>query len=176
MSQYNHHSKEAAAQYRTVARKANGPYVVIANWSTFEKALGCSFGFYAAEKILFDMKKGTAQYFNVFVQRRDPSAGFYDWTTIAGSMLRLDFDHIVKKSPKPRQFKSGELCDAVLLEQKTRRGGWIAAISGVNCEGPITNSGDVPAEMVPGMTVKLKIGAIDQKANRVQFTWTNART
>ena len=186
MNKRYHHSEENATPYRTVARKADGRYVVVAYWSAFEKALGCCFGFYASEKFLYHSKKAesnpgeankkpgsASKYFSIFVQRRDPKAGFHDWTTVPQSLLRLDFDTIVREEQAP--LKSGDLCNAMLLARKTRHGGWIARVADTNCEGPITNTDDVPTDLRPGATVKLKIGAVDKEGNHIQFTWTNAQ-
>ena len=177
MSQRHHHSEEAVAQYRTVARRADGPYVVIAAWSSFEKALGCSFGFYAAEKHRYEAAppaEKAVEYFSVFVQRREPNAGYNAWTTVSQTLIRLDFD-CEAKALKHRLPKSGEYCEAVLLARKTKKGGWIAMIPGLNCEGPITNTEDVPAGMLPETTVRLKVGAINKDGDHLQFTWPLVR-
>ena len=171
MNTHHHDSEETVTNYRTVARKADGRHAVIAGWSAFEKALGCSYGFYAAEKFRYETSKPySAEYFSVFVQRRDLN-GYNGWTTVTKTLLRLDFDCEEKAVPTRRSFKSGDQCEAVLLEQKTRKGGWIAKISGTAYEGPITNSDDVPTGTLAGTTVKLKIGTIDKEGCRIQFTW-----
>ena len=179
MNSHHHHSEAASLKYRTVASRADGSYIVLACWSTFDKALGCSYGFYAAEKHRYETSKSvenaaySAKYFSVFVQRPEPHGG---WTTITKTLLRLDFDCAEKLYPKRRSFKSGELCTAVLLERKTRKGDWIAAIPDTACEGPITNSEDVPAGLQAGATVKLRIGAIDKDGSHIQFTWLRNHT
>ena len=182
MNSHHHHSEAAAVKYRTVASKADGSHIVLACWSTFDKALGCSFGFYAAEKHRYETSKSvknavySAKYFSVFVQRPDPRSSSSGWTTVTKTLLCLDFDCTEKMDPKRRSFKSGEECTAMLLGRKTRKGGWIAAIPDTDCEGPITNSDDVPAGLLPGDTVKLRIGAIDKDGSRIQFTWVHALT
>jgi hypothetical protein len=177
MTTRHHHSETTVAKYRTVTCKADGRYVVIAAWSTFEKALGCSYGFYAAEKVRYEALNTdadalySAEYFSVFVQRRNASDSNNAWTTVAPTLLRLDFDSGVKANQARRSFKSGEFCTAVLLDRKSRKGGWVAAIPNTTLAGPITNTEDVPAGLQPGATVKLKIGAIDKDGSRSQFTW-----
>ena len=178
----HHHSETTVANYRTVTCKADGRYVVIAAWSTFDKALGCSYGFYAAEKLRYETLKTTenalysAKYFSVFVQRHASNGGHGTWTTVTPTLLRLDFDCVDQVSRKRQSFKSGEYCTAVLLDRKTRKGGWIATIPDTAYEGPITNTEEIPAGLQPGATVKLKIGAIDKDGNRIQFMWTGNHT
>jgi len=177
----HHHSETTVAKYRTVACKADGRYVVIAAWSTFDKALGCSYGFYAAEKVRYETLKTavsaiySAEYFSVFVQRRNANDSNNAWTTVTPTLLRLDFHSGVKANPKRHSFKSGEFCTAVLLDRKSRKGGWLATIPNTSLEGPITNTEDVPAGLQPGTTVELKIGSIDKDGCRIQFTWMPVR-
>jgi len=163
-----HETEDVGRQYRTVVCQTDGRYIVIAAWSTFDKALGCSFGFYAAEKKRYETT-GMAENFSVFVQRLDPKGGCHDWTTVTKSILRLDFGSTQQGST--RRYKSGDTCEAVLLAQKTRNGGWIAKIPGTTYEGPITNTNDVPTSALSGETVKLKIGAIGRRGQHIQFTW-----
>ena len=174
MNSHFNNSGKTERNYRTVTCKTDGTYVIIATWSVFEKALGCSFGFYAAEKCRYETTNPaeySAEYFSVCVQRRDHNG----WTTVTKTLLRLDFNCEEKIYPQRRSFKSGDMCEAVLLEQKTRKGGWIAKISGTAYEGPITNSDDVPTGTLAGTTVKLKIGAVDKEGCRIQFTWMSDR-
>ena len=186
MTNRHHHSETTVAKYRTVACKADGRYVVIAAWSTFDKALGCSYGFYAAEKVRYETLNTaanaiySAEYFSVFVQRRNANDSNNAWTTVTPTLLRLDFDSGakvggVKANPNRLSFKSGEFCTAVLLDRKSRKGGWFATIPNTTIEGPITNTEDVPAGLQPGATVELKIGAIDKDGSRIQFTWMPVR-
>lgn len=184
-----YHSDENAPQYRTVARKTDGSYDIIATWSTFEKALGCCFGFFTAEKLFYESKMKeksmsgganenvgySTKYLTIFVQRCDPKVGYCDWTTLTQTSLQFDFDCFVKVSPNDRKYKSGDFCEAVLLARKTNKGGWIAKIANTNYEGPITNTSDVPTSMLPGKIMKLKIGAIGKTGDSIQFTWVGAR-
>jgi len=55
--------------------------------------------------------------------------------------------------------KVGDRVEVVLLEQRTKKGGWRARHQGSGLEGPIQNSGDVPADKKPEeqITVKVKV-------------------
>jgi CRISPR-associated protein Cmr6 len=59
----------------------------------------------------------------------------------------------------------GSVVDAVLVEEKTRRGGWKAQHSATGVIGPIQNTADVPADKQPGDTVTLIV------ANATDFKW-----
>lgn len=178
-------STQKTSEYRTIAREANGRYVVIATWSSFERAVGCCYGFHVAEKRTFIATK-VARYLSVFVQNRDAEAFRSCWTTIPNTALRMDFDTeekvekamaAVKPPSAPAQPRSGDVCNAVLLEKKTKNGGRIAAIPGTPWEGPITNSADIPSTLKAGDAVPLKVGAISAngKGAHIQFTWMGGR-
>jgi len=68
-----------------------------------------------------------------------------------------------------QRLRSGDVVLALLLEERTRKGGWKAVHAGVS--GPVTNSDSVPLGIDPGTIVSLRIGAIDSKQERVQFQW-----
>jgi len=55
--------------------------------------------------------------------------------------------------------KVDDRVEVVLLEQRTKKGGWRARHQGTGLEGPIQNSGDVPADKKPEeqITVKVKV-------------------
>src|SRR5690606_20321350 len=55
-----------------------------------------------------------------------------------------------QSAPKP-----GEFVEAVLLEERTRKGGWKARHEVSGLEGPIQNSAAVPADKKPGDRVTL---------------------
>ncbi len=69
-------------------------------------------------------------------------------------------------APKP-----GEHVKAVLLDNRTRRGGWKAKLLGFDLEGHITNSVDVPSSAVPGLFVELQVGAVNRNGTHLQLTW-----
>lgn len=60
----------------------------------------------------------------------------------------------VTKGPPP---KPGEIVECVLLEEKTKRGGWKARHEPSGIEGPIQNSAAVPADAKPGDRLKLQV-------------------
>lgn len=71
--------------------------------------------------------------------------------------------------PEPYKGKANDIVDAVLLEEKTKKGGWRAQIKGHSQIGPIQNNDQVPADAKAGDTVKLVIAYV--KDRDVQFKW-----
>jgi CRISPR-associated protein Cmr6 len=71
--------------------------------------------------------------------------------------------------PSPYKGKANDVVEAVLLEEKTKRGGWRAQIKGYSQAGPIQNSDQLPADAKPGGVVRLVIAAINER--EVQFRW-----
>ncbi len=53
--------------------------------------------------------------------------------------------------------KSGDRVEVVLLEERTKKGGWLALHEGSQLAGPIQNSADVPAEAKPGDKVEVVV-------------------
>jgi len=77
----------------------------------------------------------------------------------------------VTEKPKPEpNLKVGEIIDAVLLEEKTKKGGWkaIDPISGK--VGHIENTADVPPNKKPGDTVRLQIRSV-HAGGALTFRW-----
>ena len=66
---------------------------------------------------------------------------------------------------------TGDKVECVLLDEKTRKGGWRAKLLKCGAEGPITNTADVPKSAKPGQMVTLRVGAISHEDKRVQFHW-----
>lgn len=66
----------------------------------------------------------------------------------------------------PRLPRPGDRIECVLLEEKTRKGGWKAKLATSDLSGPIINTADVPGDKEPGDRVTL-IFATDQP----QFRW-----
>jgi hypothetical protein len=66
---------------------------------------------------------------------------------------------------------TGDTVEALLVAEKTRKGGWRAQLLGSEAHGPITNTADVPESALPGQTVSLRVGAISQDGRRIQFQW-----
>lgn len=60
---------------------------------------------------------------------------------------------------------AGSIVWAVLVEEKTKKGGWKAKVESNSIIGHIANTSDVPGDCKPGDRVQLKI------ANRTDFRW-----
>jgi CRISPR-associated protein Cmr6 len=71
--------------------------------------------------------------------------------------------------PKPYKGRTTDVVDVVLLEEKTKKGGWRAQIKGYSQAGPIQNNDQVPADAKPGDTARLVIASINDSS--VQFKW-----
>jgi len=65
--------------------------------------------------------------------------------------------HAGAASPRP-----GDRVRAVLLEERTKKGGWKAKHDASGMSGPIQNSADVPADARPGDTVDLIVMSVDR--------------
>lgn len=61
--------------------------------------------------------------------------------------------------------KPGDRVEAVLVDEKTNKGGWRAKCKSGDHAGPIQNSNEVPEDKKPGDTVTLIV------ANRTDFRW-----
>ncbi|GIW75939.1 MAG: type III-B CRISPR module RAMP protein Cmr6 [Phycisphaerae bacterium] len=71
--------------------------------------------------------------------------------------------------PEPYEGKAKDIVEAVLLEEKTKKGGWRAQIKGYSQSGPIQNSDQVPADAKPGDVVKLVIASVNNR--EAAFKW-----
>jgi len=69
------------------------------------------------------------------------------------------------------EIHSGSVVRCHLLEQKTRKEGWRARLTGHRLAGPVTNSADVPGTARAGQAVLLQIGTISADRRRIQFHW-----
>jgi len=74
-----------------------------------------------------------------------------------------------EKSPRQREYKAGDRVQAVLLEEKTKKGGWKARLKDDERMGPIQNSSDVPPDKKPGDEVTLEVASV--KPREVAFRW-----
>lgn len=72
-------------------------------------------------------------------------------------------------APAPYKGKASDVVKAVLLEEKTKKGGWRAQIKGHSQAGPIQNSDQVPTDAKPGDTVELVLAFI--KDSETAFKW-----
>lgn len=58
-------------------------------------------------------------------------------------------------------LKSGDIVTCILLEEKTKKGGWKVSLQGNQISGTIVNTNDIPADKKAGDTIKLKITSIN---------------
>jgi CRISPR-associated protein Cmr6 len=75
-------------------------------------------------------------------------------------------------SSGPSLPRPGEQVDAVLLEEKTKKGGWKAKHVATDIAGPIQNSNDVPGEKKAGDSVKLIVASANQR--EISFRYPTA--
>jgi hypothetical protein len=76
-----------------------------------------------------------------------------------------------EESRRPGLPKSGEAVQCVLLEERTRKGGWRARLAKRDLAGPVTNSAEVPPSARPGQVVELRVGAVSEDGTHIQFHW-----
>lgn len=73
-------------------------------------------------------------------------------------------------APRPKPLIAGNRVTAVLLGQKSKKGGWRARLKDdEKLSGPIQNSGDVPADKAPDQEVELIIASVS--GTGVDFKW-----
>jgi len=72
---------------------------------------------------------------------------------------------------RPKALRSGDVVQAELLSERTRRGGWKARLVDSGFIGPITNSDSVPAAAKPNTIVTLTIGAANRDGTHLQLVW-----
>jgi CRISPR-associated protein Cmr6 len=66
-------------------------------------------------------------------------------------------------SSGPTLPKPGDRVEAVLLEEKTKKGGWKAKHQATGISGPVQNSNDVPGDKKAGDTVTLIVASANEK-------------
>ncbi len=69
----------------------------------------------------------------------------------------------------PALPRVGDRVEAVLLEEKTRKGGWRARHAATGIVGPIQNTAAVPADKKPGDTLTLIVKSVN--AREIAFAW-----
>ena len=87
-------------------------------------------------------------------------------------MLLRDGGFYFKVVSQERSFQinSGGIVDAILLPERTRRGGWNAALEAKpGIMGPVTKIGAWPTDWKPGQKVKLKLCSLSKSSSRAQF-------
>lgn len=73
--------------------------------------------------------------------------------SIAGVGRAGSGTNVVSAAP----VRPGSRVDVVLLEERTKKGGWKARHDGASLEGPIQNSNDVPGDRKPGDFVSVEV-------------------
>jgi CRISPR-associated protein Cmr6 len=66
-------------------------------------------------------------------------------------------------------LKANDQVDAVLLEERTKKGGWRARHEPSGMEGPIQNTSDVPADLTPGSRVTLTIASVSPRSLDLRY-------
>ena len=114
----------------------------------------------------------------VFVQRWHGSLTEGVWSTVPnrhdGFDKAISFKRPSKRSSQDlleHQWRTGEKVECVLLEKRTRRGGWRAKMLNAPYQGPITNSDIVPATVSAGEQVELRICSLSTRTSDAQFAW-----
>lgn len=62
---------------------------------------------------------------------------------------------------------------AILLEEKTKKGGWKAKHEGSGLSGPIVNSAEVPADCMPNQVLELIVHSVNK--TEISFRWTGKK-
>ena len=65
--------------------------------------------------------------------------------------------------------QTGERVDAVLLDEKTKKGGWKAKHETSGLQGPIQNTAAVPSDAEPGQRVNLVVASVNRR--EIAFRW-----
>ena len=68
---------------------------------------------------------------------------------------------------------AGERVPAVLLEERTKKGGWKARHEASGLQGPIQNTGDAPGDAEPGQRVDLIVASANPR--EIAFRWPTDR-
>ncbi|TWU46224.1 hypothetical protein Poly51_56200 [Rubripirellula tenax] len=109
----------------------------------------------------------------VFVQAwvGTPTAG--SWQAVnerrGGIDQVLRPSRIVRHGKPSGHFTSGDQVRCVLLDEKTRRGGWRARIAGTAHVGPVVVRGEPPRQWKSGMTVPLRLSSLSRRTGAAQF-------
>jgi hypothetical protein len=73
---------------------------------------------------------------------------------------------------KPSLPKAGDMVEAVLLEERTKKGGWRAKHVATGIAGPIQNSADVPADKKVGEPLTLRVQSANEREIAYRFLTT----
>lgn len=103
-------------------------------------------------------------------------SGREDWTLLARGLLEQALEQwgIGSKTSSGygrlaatpvsagRMPATGEKVTCILLQERTRKGGWRARYPGSGQVGPVQNSGDVPADAKPGESSTLIVASVNE--------------
>ena len=67
--------------------------------------------------------------------------------------------------------KARDRVSAVLLAEKTRKGGWKAKHESSGLQGPIQNTAEVPADAEAGQRVRLIVASVSANLSELHFRW-----
>jgi hypothetical protein len=172
------HSATTAA-YRVVVRLSGGGLALVSLARTLAQASAIARRFRNAAQDPPGpryVQVGAARRRLVAVLTQEWVGGAADgrWRPIGDARGGFSFAFPVGEASERRaaQPQSGDLVECVLLDRKTRKGGWLARLADRPLEGPITNPAEVPSAARAGQRVVLRIGAIRRDGGRVQFHWT----
>lgn len=70
--------------------------------------------------------------------------------------------------------QTGARVEVVLLEEKTKKGGWKAKHEASGLQGPIQNAADVPGDAEPGRRVDLVVASVNRNRREIAFRWPAA--
>ncbi|MCG8554134.1 MAG: type III-B CRISPR module RAMP protein Cmr6 [Proteobacteria bacterium] len=73
-------------------------------------------------------------------------------------------------TPASTTVKSGDQVEAVLLDERTKKGGWKALHEPTGLAGHIHNSGDVPADARPGDCLTLVVASVSAREIAFRFS------
>lgn len=79
-------------------------------------------------------------------------------------------------NPSTPGLRSGEQVEAVLLSERTARGGWKARHEPTGLQGPIVNSQDVPADKKPGDKVTLIVQSVSPREVSFRYPTPSQQT
>ena len=69
----------------------------------------------------------------------------------------------------------GERVEAVLLGERTKKGGWKAKHDASGLDGPVQNTGNVPDDAEPGQRVSLVVASVSVDRREMAFRWPTDR-
>lgn len=146
-------------QFRVRMRRHTGPAEVVWLTSDLKYAQG-----------IVDCLNSQGSHIAAWVDQWIPSGRANQWSCIYPTLptvVRTDDP----ATPRKQLVRSGDIVEAVLLSERTRRRGWKAQLTETGSIGPITNSDSVPTTSKPNTTVWLRVGATNSDGTHLQLVW-----